>query len=95
MYEEYTRARRERKKEELPERDKRLSEFEIDLIDLEGCPEFLKRLIGREAIENEARANSPAGELPRLIESFPLRPVMARKTLLGFPPPLNYSPQRR
>jgi len=29
----------------------RFSEFEIDLIDLEGCPEFLKRLIKREGIE--------------------------------------------
>jgi len=36
----------------------RLSEFEIDLIDLEGCPEFLKRLIEREGIEIEKRTDS-------------------------------------
>jgi hypothetical protein len=36
----------------------RFSEFEIDLIDLEGCPEFLKRLIEREGIEIEKRTDS-------------------------------------
>ncbi|KAF2959869.1 DNA polymerase subunit beta [Thermotoga sp. 38H-to] len=35
----------------------RLSEFEIDLSDLEGCPEFLKRLIEREGIEIEERTD--------------------------------------
>ncbi|PLV56769.1 nucleotidyltransferase family protein [Thermotoga sp. SG1] len=36
----------------------RLSEFEIDLIDLEGCPAFLRNLIEREGMEIEGRTDS-------------------------------------
>lgn len=36
----------------------RLSEFEVDLIDLEGCPAFLRNLIEREGMEIEEGTDS-------------------------------------